>query len=33
MPNYLAVDRYDLGSPTPLSTVDTLNTYVLVPGQ
>jgi hypothetical protein len=32
-PNYLAVDRYDLGSPAPLSTVDTLNTYVLTPGQ
>ncbi len=32
-PNYLAVDRYDLGSPTPLSTVGTLNTYVLAPGQ
>lgn len=32
-PNYLAVDRYDLGSPTPLGTVGTLNTYVLAPGQ
>ncbi|MFC4499531.1 MULTISPECIES: RICIN domain-containing protein [Streptomyces] len=32
-PNYLAVDRYDLGSPTPLSTVGTLNTYVLTAGQ
>ncbi|KUO09448.1 RICIN domain-containing protein [Streptomyces sp. DSM 15324] len=32
-PTYLAVDRYDLGSPTPLSQVGTLNTYVLAPGQ
>ncbi|MDX6347784.1 MAG: hypothetical protein QOF84_2574 [Streptomyces sp.] len=32
-PNYLAVDRYDLGSPTPLTTVAALNTYVLTPGQ
>ncbi|MFF4490630.1 RICIN domain-containing protein [Streptomyces sp. NPDC001544] len=32
-PNYLAVDRYDLGSPTPLGTVGTLNTYVLASGQ
>ncbi|MFJ8112699.1 RICIN domain-containing protein [Streptomyces sp. NPDC096132] len=32
-PNYLAVDRYDLGSPTPLDTVGTLNTYVLASGQ
>nr|WP_308437862.1 RICIN domain-containing protein [Streptomyces capitiformicae] len=32
-PNYLAVDRYDLGSPTPLTTVGNLNTYVLTPGQ
>ena len=32
-PTYLAVDRYDLGSPTPLATVGTLNTYVLAPGQ
>lgn len=32
-PNYLAVDRYDTGSPTPLTTVGTLNTYVLAPGQ
>lgn len=31
--NYLAVDRYDLGSPTPLTTVGALNTYVLAPGQ
>ncbi|MCX5335897.1 RICIN domain-containing protein [Streptomyces sp. NBC_00140] len=32
-PTYLAVDRYELGSPTPLSTVNTLNTYILTPGQ
>lgn len=32
-PNYLAVDRYDTGSPTPLTTVGTLNTYILAPGQ
>lgn len=32
-PTYLAVDRYELGSPTPLSTVGSLNTYVLTPGQ
>ncbi|MGW0843930.1 RICIN domain-containing protein [Streptomyces sp. NPDC002787] len=32
-PNYLAVDRYDLGSPSPLSTVGNLNTYVLTAGQ
>ena len=32
-PTYLAVDRYDLGSPTPLAMVGTLNTYVLAPGQ
>lgn len=32
-PTYMAVDRYDLGSPTPLSTVNTLNTYILTPGQ
>nr|WP_127359624.1 PI-PLC domain-containing protein [Actinacidiphila soli] len=32
-PNYIAVDRYDLGSPTPLTTVAALNTYVLTPGQ
>ncbi|MFF4585506.1 phospholipase [Streptomyces sp. NPDC001388] len=32
-PNYLAVDRYDLGSPAPLETVGTLNTYVLAAGQ
>ena len=32
-PNYLAVDRYETGSPSPLSTVGTLNTYVLAPGQ
>jgi hypothetical protein len=32
-PTYLSVDRYDLGSPTALTTVDTLNTYVLAPGQ
>lgn len=32
-PNYLAVDRYDLGSPTPLTTVTALNTYILAPGQ
>lgn len=32
-PNYLAVDRYDLGSPSPLSQVGALNTYVLRPGQ
>ncbi|MFE0729432.1 phospholipase [Streptomyces antibioticus] len=32
-PNYLAVDRYEVGSPSPLSTVGTLNTYVLAPGQ
>ena len=32
-PNYLAVDRYDTGSPTPLTTVGTLNTYILTPGQ
>lgn len=32
-PTYLAVDRYDLGSPAPLSTVNTLNTYILTPGQ
>ncbi|MFF5187523.1 phospholipase [Streptomyces sp. NPDC000345] len=32
-PNFLAVDRYDLGSPTPLETVGTLNTYVLAAGQ
>ncbi|MFI8230017.1 RICIN domain-containing protein [Streptomyces sp. NPDC085900] len=32
-PNYVAVDRYDLGSPGPLSTVETLNTYILAPGQ
>ncbi|MGW0826942.1 phospholipase [Streptomyces sp. NPDC002845] len=30
-PNYLAVDRYDLGSPT--TATDALNTYVLTPGQ
>ncbi|WP_086764387.1 phospholipase [Streptomyces griseiscabiei] len=32
-PNYLAVDRYELGSPSPLTTVGNLNTYVLTPGQ
>jgi hypothetical protein len=32
-PNYLAVDRYDTGSPTPLTTVGALNTYILTPGQ
>ncbi|MER6184115.1 RICIN domain-containing protein [Streptomyces sp. NPDC001652] len=32
-PTYLAVDRYELGSPTPLSTVGSLNTYILTPGQ
>ncbi|MEW2301315.1 RICIN domain-containing protein [Streptomyces sp. NPDC006655] len=32
-PNYLAVDRYDTGSPSPLSAVGTLNTYILAPGQ
>ncbi|MGW0946215.1 RICIN domain-containing protein [Streptomyces sp. NPDC002623] len=32
-PNYLAVDRYDLGSPTALNTVGTLNSYILAPGQ
>lgn len=32
-PTYVAVDRYDLGSPSPLSAVDTLNTYILTPGQ
>ncbi|WP_405654294.1 RICIN domain-containing protein [Streptomyces sp. NBC_00019] len=32
-PTYLAVDRYELGSPTPLSAVNTLNTYILTPGQ
>ncbi|MXM67371.1 phospholipase [Streptomyces sp. HUCO-GS316] len=32
-PNFLAVDRYDLGSPTPLTAVNTLNTYILAPGQ
>ncbi|MEU5318501.1 RICIN domain-containing protein [Streptomyces sp. NPDC021056] len=32
-PGYLAVDRYELGSPTPLSAVNTLNTYILTPGQ
>ncbi|MFD3840793.1 phospholipase [Streptomyces sp. NPDC058642] len=32
-PTYLAVDRYELGSPTPLSTVGSLNSYVLTPGQ
>ncbi|WP_420856567.1 RICIN domain-containing protein [Streptomyces mangrovisoli] len=32
-PNYLAVDRYETGSPTPLTTVGTLNTYILAPGQ
>jgi hypothetical protein len=32
-PTYLAVDRYDLGSPTPLAAVGTLNAYVLAPGQ
>ncbi|MEU5891906.1 RICIN domain-containing protein [Streptomyces sp. NPDC047461] len=32
-PTYLAVDRYELGSPTPLSAVNALNTYILTPGQ
>lgn len=32
-PNYVAVDRYDTGSPAPLTTVGTLNTYVLAPGR
>ncbi|MET7683893.1 RICIN domain-containing protein [Streptomyces sp. NPDC005423] len=32
-PNYLAVDRYELGSPAPLGTVDALDSYVLAPGQ
>ena len=32
-PNYLAVDRYELGSPSPLTTVGNLNTYVLTAGQ
>ncbi|MEU1554961.1 phospholipase [Streptomyces scabiei] len=32
-PNYLAVDRYELGSPSPLTTVADLNTYVLAAGQ
>lgn len=30
---FLAVDRYDLGSPAPLTTVGVLNTYVLASGQ
>lgn len=32
-PTYLAVDFYEQGSPSPRSTVDALNTYVLTPGQ
>ncbi|MGW1668319.1 phospholipase [Streptomyces sp. NPDC002324] len=32
-PNYLAVDRYELGSPSPLTTVGNLNTYVLAAGR
>ncbi|WP_405970551.1 phospholipase [Streptomyces sp. NBC_00988] len=31
--NYLAVDKYETGSPTPLTTVGVLNTYVLAADQ